>query len=68
MIMIILSVVSIVIAAYDGFMEIPTSVSLSWGCFKGSIENRFRCINFWIVFGIYQSDVLVFARTGIHGG
>ena len=38
---IVLSLVSIVIAAYEGSMANPVSDALSWGSFKGSTENDF---------------------------
>ncbi len=58
-----LSLISIVIAAYSGSMEIPTSEALSWGSFKGSVENGFRGSNFWIVFAVFFP-----AATGIMAG
>ena len=60
---IILSLISIVIAAYEGSMGIPTSDALSWGSFKGSIENKFNGSNFWIVFAVFFP-----AATGIMAG
>ena len=50
---IVLSLISIVIAAYNGSMEQPLSDSLSWGSFKGSLENGFNGSNFWIVFAVF---------------
>lgn len=38
---IVLSLISIVIAAYEGSMTLPTSDALSWGSFRGSPENGF---------------------------
>ncbi|MBV1923287.1 MAG: Na-K-Cl cotransporter [Flavobacteriaceae bacterium] len=60
---IILSLVSIVIAAYEGSMVIPTNEALSWGSFKGSIENKFSGSNFWVVFAVFFP-----AATGIMAG
>lgn len=60
---IVLSLVSIIIAAYNGSMTIPTSDALSWGSFEGSIENRFSGSNFWIVFAVFFP-----AATGIMAG
>ena len=60
---IVLSLVSIVVAAYNGSMTIPTSDALSWGSFKGSIENNFSGSNFWIVFAVFFP-----AATGIMAG
>ncbi|WP_142786143.1 amino acid permease [Changchengzhania lutea] len=60
---IVLSLVSIVIAAYDGSMQQPISDSLSWGSFKGSAENRYSGSNFWIVFAVFFP-----AATGIMAG
>ena len=58
-----LSLVSIVIAAYNGSMTIPSSEALSWGSFKGSSENGFKGSNFWIVFAVFFP-----AATGIMAG
>ncbi|NNK83001.1 MAG: Na-K-Cl cotransporter, partial [Flavobacteriaceae bacterium] len=63
MVVIILSLVSIVVAAYNGSMEIPTSEALSWGSFQGSSENDFSGSNFWIVFAVFFP-----AATGIMAG
>jgi len=63
MVIIVLSLVSIVVAAYEGSMTIPTSDALSWGSFKGSIENGFKGSNFWIVFAVFFP-----AATGIMAG
>jgi solute carrier family 12 sodium/potassium/chloride transporter 2 len=60
---IVLSLISIVMAAYDGSMQQPLSDSLSWGSFKGSIENGFSGSNFWIVFAVFFP-----AATGIMAG
>jgi len=60
---IVLSLVSIVIAAYDGSMQQPVSDSLSWGTFKGSAENGFSGSNFWLVFAVFFP-----AATGIMAG
>ncbi|NQX76856.1 amino acid permease [Gilvibacter sp.] len=63
MVIIIASLVSIVLAAYDGSMSIPTSEALSWGSFKGSPENNFNGSNFWLVFAVFFP-----AATGIMAG
>ncbi len=63
MVVIILSIVSIVIAAYNGSMQIPTSDALSWGSFKGSPDNNFKGSNFWVVFAVFFP-----AATGIMAG
>jgi len=60
---IVLSLISIVIAAYEGSMVIPTSDALSWGSFKGSFENGFGGSDFWIVFAVFFP-----AATGIMAG
>ncbi len=60
---IVLSLVSILIAAYNGSMQIPTSEALSWGSFKGSVENGFSGSNFWVVFAVFFP-----AATGIMAG
>lgn len=60
---IILSLVSIVIAAYDGSMVQPLSEYLSWGAFKGSSDNGFGGSSFWIVFAVFFP-----AATGIMAG
>jgi len=60
---IVLSLISIVIAAYSGSMTIPTSDALSWGSFKGSVENGFSGSSFWIVFAVFFP-----AATGIMAG
>ncbi|TAI48829.1 amino acid permease [Flagellimonas allohymeniacidonis] len=58
-----LSIISIIIAAYEGSMTIPTSEALSWGSFKGSIENGFSGSDFWLVFAVFFP-----AATGIMAG
>ncbi|NHF59940.1 Na-K-Cl cotransporter [Flavobacteriaceae bacterium TP-CH-4] len=60
---IILSLISIVVAAYEGVMTIPTSDALSWGSFRGSVENGFSGSNFWVVFAVFFP-----AATGIMAG
>ncbi len=60
---IVLSMISIVIAAYNGSMTIPTSDALSWGSFKGSVENEFSGSSFWVVFAVFFP-----AATGIMAG
>ncbi|GAB5398800.1 MAG: amino acid permease [Aureisphaera sp.] len=63
MVIIIASLVSIVLAAYDGSMAIPTDKALSWGSFSGSPENNFNGSNFWLVFAVFFP-----AATGIMAG
>ncbi len=63
MVIIALSLISVVIAAYEGSMTIPTSDALSWGSFKGSIENGFSGSDFWLVFAVFFP-----AATGIMAG
>jgi amino acid transporter len=63
MVIIIASLISIVMAAYQGSMSIPTSDALSWGTFKGSVENKFGGSNFWMVFAVFFP-----AATGIMAG
>ena len=63
MVVIVLSIVSIVMAAYNGSMHIPTDEALSLGSFKGSPENDFKGSNFWIVFAVFFP-----AATGIMAG
>lgn len=60
---IILSLVSIVMAAYYGSMTIPTEEAIRWGNFKGSPENDFSGSTFWIVFAVFFP-----ASTGIMAG
>lgn len=60
---IVLSIVSIVIAAYNGSMDIPLGDSIRWGTFKGSIENGFEGSDFWLVFAVFFP-----AATGIMAG
>ncbi|WP_243878600.1 amino acid permease [Winogradskyella pelagia] len=60
---IILSLISIVIAAYNGSMNIPTSEALSWGTFRGSVDNDFSGNGFWVVFAVFFP-----AATGIMAG
>ncbi|MDC8002835.1 amino acid permease [Aureisphaera galaxeae] len=63
MVIIIASLVSVVLAAYDGSMVIPTKEALSWGSFEGSPENDFEGSNFWLVFAVFFP-----AATGIMAG
>lgn len=63
MAIIILSLISIVIAAYEGSMQTSTAEALSWGNFKGSVENGFSGSNFWLVFAVFFP-----AATGIMAG
>ncbi|NND62708.1 MAG: Na-K-Cl cotransporter [Flavobacteriaceae bacterium] len=63
MVVIVASLVSIVLAAYDGSMQIATSEALKWGSFEGSAENNFEGSSFWIVFAVFFP-----AATGIMAG
>ncbi len=63
MAVIILSLVSVVIAAYYGSMTVPIEKALSWGSFKGSPENKFQGSDFWLVFAVFFP-----AATGIMAG
>jgi solute carrier family 12 sodium/potassium/chloride transporter 2 len=60
---IILSLISIVMAAYYGSMAIPTEDAIRWGSFRGSPENDFSGSTFWIVFAVFFP-----ASTGIMAG
>ena len=60
---IVLSLVSIVVAAYYGSMYIPTEDALRWGTFEGSPENNFSGTDFWLVFAVFFP-----ASTGIMAG
>ncbi len=60
---IIISFLSIVIAAYEGSMQKSISDTLSWGSFKGSVENGFSGSSFWVVFAVFFP-----AATGIMAG
>ncbi len=63
MVIIILSFISIIWAAYEGSMITPTEEAIKFGTFKGSIENGFSGSNFWIVFAVFFP-----AATGIMAG
>ena len=63
MVIIILSLISIVMAAYYGSMTIPTEDAIRWGTFRGSPENDFSGSTFWIVFAVFFP-----ASTGIMAG
>ncbi|NNK73971.1 MAG: Na-K-Cl cotransporter [Flavobacteriaceae bacterium] len=63
MVVIVLSLISIVLAAYHGSMQIPAEEAVSWGSFKGSIENDFSGSGFWVVFAVFFP-----AATGIMAG
>ena len=60
---IILSLVSIVVAAYYGSMQIPTEEAVRWGSFRGSPEDGFGGSSFWLVFAVFFP-----ASTGIMAG
>lgn len=57
------SLVVIVLAAYYGSMQYPTTDVFKWGEFSGSIENKFSGSDFWIVFAVFFP-----AATGIMAG
>ncbi|MEM7380986.1 MAG: amino acid permease, partial [Bacteroidota bacterium] len=63
MLVIILSLISIVLAAYHGSMNVPTEEAVRWGTFKGSPENGFSGSDFWLVFAVFFP-----ASTGIMAG
>lgn len=63
MVIIALSLIVIVIAAYNGSMGESTSDVLKWGTFPGSAENKFSGSDFWIVFAVFFP-----AATGIMAG
>lgn len=58
-----LSLLSIMVAAYEGSMVIPTSEALSWGSFRGAPDNDFSGSDFWVVFAVFFP-----AATGIMAG
>jgi len=60
---IFLSLISVVMAAYNGSMEIPASDVLKMGSFKGGIENDLGGSSFWLVFAVFFP-----AATGIMAG
>ncbi|MDE3740465.1 amino acid permease [Maribacter polysaccharolyticus] len=62
-VIIFLSLLSIVLAAYNGSMYIPTEDAIRWGTFKGSMENGFQGSSFWLVFAVFFP-----AATGIMAG
>lgn len=57
------SLVSIAIAAFQGSMQYDLADVGMWGRFPGSIENDFSGTNFWIVFAVFFP-----AATGIMAG
>jgi len=63
MVIIALSIISIVLAAYNGSMAIPTEEALRWGSFEGSPDNNFSGSSFWVVFAVFFP-----AATGIMAG
>ncbi len=60
---IVISLISIVLAAYFGSMTIPSEVAARWGTFPGSPENNFSGSDFWVVFAVFFP-----ASTGIMAG
>ena len=60
---IMLSFISIILAAYEGSMFNTNTDVLRFGSFKGSVENNFSGSNFWIVFAVFFP-----AATGIMAG
>jgi amino acid transporter len=62
-VIIFLSFISIILAAYEGSMINTNTEVLRFGSFKGSIENNFSGSNFWIVFAVFFP-----AATGIMAG
>ena len=63
MLVIILSLISIVMAAYYGSMGIATEEAIRWGTFGGTAENYSGGSGFWIVFAVFFP-----ASTGIMAG
>jgi amino acid transporter len=63
MVIIALSIISIVLATYNGSMAIPTEEALRWGSFEGSPDNNFSGSSFWVVFAVFFP-----AATGIMAG
>ncbi len=57
------SLVSVVVAAYQGSMVIPFEDVQLWGDFRGSPEGAFQGTTFWVVFAIFFP-----ASTGIMAG
>lgn len=63
MAIIVASLISIVLAAYFGSMEIGGEEAARWGTFRGSPENGFSGSDFWVVFAVFFP-----AATGIMAG
>ena len=63
MLVIILSLISIVMAAYYGSMAIPTEDAIRWGTFEGAADNDSGGTGFWLVFAVFFP-----ASTGIMAG
>ncbi len=63
MAIILVSFVSIGMAAYVGPMQYSTIEVVKWGSFQGSVENEFSGADFWLVFAVFFP-----ASTGIMAG
>ena len=63
MVIIIGSLVSVGVAAFQGSMVIPLSEVQLWGEFPGAPENGFQGTSFWVVFAVFFP-----ASTGIMAG
>jgi amino acid transporter len=63
MAVIVLSFVSIIMAAYEGSMSVPAEEVIRFGTYRGSVENAFSGSSFWIVFAVFFP-----AATGIMAG
>jgi amino acid transporter len=60
---IVISLITIVFASYYGSMQIPTEAAARWGTFRGSAENGYGGVDFWMVFAVFFP-----AATGIMAG